>query len=133
MKEIEMNALKVVTVDDSKDERGRMQSVLQYFGYVGFLGNAKNVDEAIHIIRNESPDVVIVEIDAPAGEIEYSGFDSIEILRGMFPEIKLIVYTDVPELSHRLVCMAKGANFFFNKSNGFHGIAQTLKSMQEQN
>ncbi|MDP1801419.1 MAG: response regulator transcription factor [Bacteroidota bacterium] len=119
--------LKVVTVDDSPLIAERMASVLLEIEGLAFLGNAFSISSAQNLITTVNPDVVILDIHLEQDEQAPTGIDLLTEIRQNYPEMKVIIFTNHNELHYRLACLAKGANFFFDKSNDLHKISEILK------
>ncbi|MBA2610517.1 MAG: response regulator transcription factor [Bacteroidetes bacterium] len=119
--------LKVVTVDDSPLVAERMGAILNDIKGIEFLENAKTIISARNLINTVKPDVVILDINLEEGEFRQTGIDLLVELRQNYPQMKIIIFTNHNELHYRLVCLAKGANYFFDKSSESHKISDVIK------
>ncbi len=122
-----MPLLKVVTVDDSSLIAERMKCILNEIEGLEFLGNAPTIISAKNLINTAKPDVVILDINIEDGEVRQTGIDFLVELRHDYPQMKIIILTNHDELHYRFVCLEKGANYLFDKSNEFHKISEILK------
>jgi two-component system response regulator DevR len=125
--------LKIVTVDDSLVVSERLQCILSDIDNVRFLGNARSISIALSLINQQKPNVVILDIHLEEDGSEGNGMSLIITLREKYPEMKIIVFTNLSELHYRITCLANGANYFFDKSNDFTKISATLKKIHSQN
>ena len=76
--------IRAIIIDDEQDSRSTIFNILQnYCTHIMVAGQAANVQEGLKLIREESPDVVFLDIQMPDG----TGFDLLEKL----PEIKFQV------------------------------------------
>lgn len=125
--------LKIITVDDSRIVSERLQCILSDVENVTFLGNARSVSTALGLIHQQEPNVVILDIHLEEDVTEGNGMNLLIILRKKYPEMKIIVLTNLSGLHYRITCLANGANYFFDKSNDFTKIATTLKQFYSQN
>lgn len=125
--------LKIITVDDSRIVSERLQCILSDVENVTFLGNARSVSTALSLINKEEPNVVILDIHLEEDVHEGNGMNLLVILRKKYPDMKIIIFTNLSELHYRITCLANGANYFFDKSNDFTKISATLKKINSQN
>lgn len=119
--------LKVITIDDSPLIAERMHSILKEIEGLAFLGKACNISSAQNLIKALNPDVVILDIHLAHDKPEQTGTDLLSEIRQNYPHMKIIIFTNHNELHYRLVCLEKGANYFFDKSNDSNKISEILK------
>lgn len=124
--------LKIVTIDESPMISKRIQSLLGEVQEIEFSGNAQNIPSALRLIKQQKPNVVILDIQLNAHSKKGNGIDLLSKLRKDFPEIRLIVLTNCAELHYRITCLAEGANYFFDKTNDFSKIAEALKAIHSK-
>lgn len=123
---ISLVPIKVVTVDDSELIAERLQTLLSELEGIQFLGNARNIASALRLINDQKPNVVMLDIhledDVPLG----NGMSLIPPLRKTYPNMKIIMLTNLTGDYYRTRCLAMGANYFFDKTNDFNKIPDTL-------
>jgi DNA-binding NarL/FixJ family response regulator len=123
--------LKVITVDDSPVIAKRLQSMLSDIENVSVLGNADTILAALNLIDRETPDVVILDIhlksDAPA-----NGIHLLVMLRDKYPQMKIIMLTNMSAPQYKSTCMTIGADYFFDKSNDFDKINDVLVELNHR-
>jgi DNA-binding NarL/FixJ family response regulator len=121
--------IKVVTVDDSQLIADRLQTLLSELEGIQFMGNARNIASALRLINDQKPNVVMLDIhledDVPLG----NGMSLIPPLRKTYPNMKIIMLTNLTGDYYRTRCLAMGANYFFDKTNDFNKISDTLKEI----
>lgn len=122
------SGLKVVTVEDSALIAERVERILAEMTGVELVGNAVCIDDALKLIRNNPPDVAILDINLGSLELR-SGVELLQILRGMYPRMKIIMLTNFTDTRYRLLCQKNGADYFLDKSNDFDRIPETLKEI----
>lgn len=121
--------LKIITVDDSPIVMQRLQSILSDMKNIEFLGNAGNVLSALQLINQHTPNVVILDIHLDENRSHPNGIDLLSTLRKQYPEMKIIMLTNLIEPQYRMSCLALGADYFFDKSNDFDRIPQALEEI----
>lgn len=126
-------SLKVVTVDDSPLIAERMNFMLREIDGLTLLGNAFSFSSAKNLINTVKPDIVILDIYLSENEQYQTGIDLLVEIRQNFHQMKVIIFTNHNELQYRLVCLEKGADHFFDKSNDSQKIVEVLKQWTLQN
>jgi two-component system LytT family response regulator len=87
-------ALTAIIVDDERLARAELRLLLADFAEISIVGEAKNLSEAVNLIRAEKPDVVFLDIQLA----HENGFDLIEKVEKDF---KLIFVTAFDEYAIR--------------------------------
>lgn len=125
--------LKIVTVDGSPLIADRVNASLTEIEGIKYLGNASNVLFAKNLINTVKPDVVILDINLSDDELNQTGINFLRELRENDPQMKIIIFTNHNEVHYRLVCLEKGANYFFDKLNGLQKISELIKKWIPKN
>jgi DNA-binding NarL/FixJ family response regulator len=121
--------LKIVTVDDSLAIAERLKNMLAEMDNVNFLGNARNITSALNLISLQKPDVVVLDIYLEDDMPKSNGINLLIILKKKYPDLKIIMLTNLSETQYRNTCVAFGADFFFDKTNEFDMIPETLEKL----
>ena len=79
--------IKVVIVDDHPLVLDGLVSRLERSQQVEVIGSAANGEEAIEVVDELMPDVVLMDINMPI----MNGIDAAEIFKEKFPAVKLLV------------------------------------------
>jgi DNA-binding NarL/FixJ family response regulator len=120
--------MRVLIVDDSEAVRERIKMLISELTMVEMIGEAENARQAIEHIRQQAPDVVILDIRMPGG-------NGIDVLREIDKKDRLpviIMLTNYPYPQYRRKCMDAGADFFFDKSREFEKVVEVLSGCMQQ-
>jgi DNA-binding NarL/FixJ family response regulator len=127
-RKVDLPVLKIMTVDDSPIIVRRIAALLTDIENVKVLGNADRILSALDMIDREVPDVVILDIhlkeDKPA-----NGIHLLIMLKEKYPQMKVIMLTNMSAPQYRSTCMSIGADYFFDKSNDFEKINDALQAI----
>jgi len=121
--------IKVVTVDDSPIITQRIKSILSEMENIEILGSASNAVSALNLIHKQTPNVVILDINLDEQSSQFNGIDLLIALRNRYPQMKIIMLTNLSAPQYRMRCIAFGANYFFDKSNDFYKIPEVLNEI----
>jgi len=114
--------MKVLIADDSGAVRERIRMLLSEVAAIEMIGEAENAQQAIDHIRQQVPDVVILDIRMPGG-------NGIDVLREIEKKDRLpvvIMLTNYPYPQYKRKCIDAGADYFFDKSKEFEKVVEVL-------
>jgi DNA-binding NarL/FixJ family response regulator len=121
--------IKVVTVDDSPIITQRIKSILSEMENIELLGSASNAVAALNLIHRQTPNVVILDINLDEKSSQFNGIDLLISLRNRYPQMKIIMLTNLSAAQYRMRCIAFGANYFFDKSDEFYKLPEVLNEI----
>lgn len=127
MEQASSKILKIVTVDDSSIITERLKYMLNEIDDIEILGNAHSISSAKELTSSVKPDVIILDINLSDDDYGKTGIDLLVEFRQKLPEAKIIIFTNHNELHYRLICLEKGANYFFDKSNESNKMTEVIK------
>ena len=114
--------MKLLIVDDSEIVREVLIDSLREFSGIEIAGEADNALEAIEMIRDLRPDVVVLDFKMPGG----NGLSVLKEIRGENFSPLVVMLTNYPQLQYRDACLNAGAHHFFDKSTEFHKVIEIL-------
>ena len=117
--------MKVMIVDDSLLISTRLRGLLSKSENVGALSDAADVEEGKKVFAKENPDVVLLDINLP-GENGLGLLDHIRMTGG---ETKVIMMTNENGRFYRQWSIARGADYFVDKSNDFDLLPGILSDL----
>jgi DNA-binding NarL/FixJ family response regulator len=125
---LEPDAMRVVVVDDSKIVRERLIKMLTDIPSLVIVGEAGNSFEALYIIEEKNPDVVILDIKIPGD----SGVEVLKRVKKMNSSIVIILLTNYPSEQYKKKCIEYGADYFFDKSEEYSKVKEVMESLVER-
>ena len=127
--ELNPQILKIITFECSAIVAERMQHILSEITFVTFLGNVTTIPNALLAIDNQKPDAIILDIYLDETASDENRMNLIITLREKYPELQIIIFTNLTELHYRITCIANGANYFFDKSHDFKRLTNVLNKI----
>jgi DNA-binding NarL/FixJ family response regulator len=106
---------RVVVADDDVLMREGVAGLLERSGFE-IAGQAGDADELLRIVRDQRPDLVIVDIRMPPGQ-ETEGLEAARVIRRELPEVGILVLSAHAEVAEAMELLATG-----------QGIGYLLKS-----
>ncbi|MGA8280818.1 MAG: response regulator transcription factor [Desulfobacterales bacterium] len=113
---------RVLIVDDSKQVRERLISLMSEYSTIRIVGQAGNGEEAMDALDAQKPDTVILDIRLPGR----NGIQLLREIKAAHPEIMVIMLTNYDFEQYRKQCLQMGADYFFNKTLEFEKVVNVL-------
>lgn len=110
--ESSIRKIRVLVADDS---RTALRSVCQYLEFEGqfeIVGTAVDGLHLLHQAERLRPELVLTDLSMP----QMTGLEAAKVLRKSFPELRILIFTELSGLSLREECLRCGADGFVEKS-----------------
>lgn len=92
------------------------------------VGSAATSSEAIELVTLESPDVVVVDMDAAIDEADYDGVDVTERIKEVSPKTRVLILAERMEVDTMARAAAAGACGFLSKSSTLADISAAIRA-----
>lgn len=114
--------LKVVIAEDFRPLRNILRRRLSAIEGIEVVGVAADGVEALHLVRELKPHVLILDISMPRKD----GIQVLKEIRARDTSTVIIIFTGESSLVLRTLCQEEGANFFLEKTqiNALIGICE---------
>jgi DNA-binding NarL/FixJ family response regulator len=123
----DMNAIRVVLVDDHPPVRDGVKVALQRDRDIVVVGEAETGEEMREILQDRAADVVVLDISLP----DCSGVDLVSFLREQYPLVKIIVLSMYSRSDYVLEAVSSGVSGYMTKETSpvrlIDGIKQVLQ------
>ena len=116
---------RILLVDDHEVVRLGLKSLLERHSQFDVVGEASNAREAIEIVNNTHPDVVVMDIRLPG----MSGIEACEEITGRFPETKVIILTSYAEDEMLFSSIRAGASGYILKQIGGEDLVRAIEAV----
>jgi DNA-binding NarL/FixJ family response regulator len=117
--------IRIVIVDDSYLVRERLVKMLSAIPGTEVTGEAANSQDALKVFVDQKPHFVIVDIKIP-GE---NGIEVLKKIKKINQAVVVIIITNYPSTQYRTKCLENGADYFFDKSNEYSEVIETIKNI----
>lgn len=117
---------KLLIVDDEKQTREGIKRLLSWQDYgIAICGEATNGQEALEIIEEEHPDIILLDIQMPV----MNGLELAKRLHQGYPECKFIVLSGYDDFELVRQAMKCGAVDYLLKPSGKEEIIRTIEEI----
>lgn len=117
--------MKIVVVEDSAVIRKHLVALLLSIPGVSVIGEAESEHEAVEMILQLYPDVVILDVNLSPG----SGFNVLKALGKAGSTSEIFMLTNQTHDQYRRLSMDLGATGFYDKSTGIENVLDKIRSM----
>jgi len=103
--------IKVVVIDDNAEIVSDLERILYFEPDIEVVGNATTGEEGIRVVRDTSPDVVLLDINMPGMD----GLATAEALSSSMPNVQIIMISVQDDFDHLRRAMLAGARDYIVK------------------
>ena len=125
VRQTDLQKLSVAIVDDSLPLQKRLAALIPQDGSAEVIAFASTVFDAIQLVWDRSPDVVVLDFQLQEG----TALDVLEGIQDKLPRPLVIVLTNYPEPIYRSKCLEAGAFRFLDKSTEFNQLTETIRGI----
>ena len=119
--------MKILLIDDSEIIRQAITALLSKVKGIENVQEASNVKNAMILIKDCQPDVVIMDIHLRNGK----GLTILKYIKEKFSSTLVIVLTNDVFPNYRKICDDYNADHFFDKSIEFKKIVDVINKMRK--
>ena len=122
-----MASIRVVLADDDVLFREGLASLLDRGGFE-VIGQAADAHQLLNMVREKSPDLVIVDIRMPPGH-STEGLDAAQAIRREFPNTAILVLSAHVEVEHAMELLASGERIGYLLKSRVTDIGDFMSSL----
>ncbi|PKL84278.1 MAG: hypothetical protein CVV24_00945 [Ignavibacteriae bacterium HGW-Ignavibacteriae-3] len=116
---------KLLIVDDSQEIREGLKRLIVDLPSIELIGEAGDGGSALNMIDKLNPDFVTLDLKMPG----LNGIITLLEIKKRHPRIIVLILTNFPFEHYKEACKSAGADYFFDKSNEFEQMIETLKML----
>ncbi|HCB07381.1 MAG TPA: DNA-binding response regulator [Nocardioides bacterium] len=116
--------MRVVVVDDHQIVRDGLVALLGALDGVEVVGTAEDGREALHVVEEARPDVVVMDIQMP----RLDGIEATRFVTGKHPEVRVVMLTMNEDDDTVLSAMRAGASGYLLKGSGAEEVHNAIRA-----
>lgn len=117
-----MEKIRLVIVDDSRETRNNLRQLLSFDERFEVIAEAENGEEAIFIVKESKPDIVLMDINMPVMD----GIRATEEITLNVPEATVIIMSVQGETEYVRKAMTAGARDYLCKPFDIDELSETI-------
>jgi DNA-binding NarL/FixJ family response regulator len=118
------DVIKVLVVDDHPVVRDGLRNMLLVFDDLELIWEAENGLEALSYCRQNTPDVILMDIIMPGMD----GIQATHLIHEQYPQVKIIILTNSPDEEHIQETLHAGAVGYLIKNASIDTLANAIRS-----
>ncbi|MBE0686150.1 MAG: response regulator transcription factor, partial [Anaerolineaceae bacterium] len=119
-------AIRILIADDHRIMRAGLRSLLKADPGLDVVGEATNSQEALALVNQLKPDVVVLDIGMPGNE----NLDALKEIRAVSPEIRILMLTMHEDSELLQECLRQGANGYIIKRAAESELIDAIYAVQ---
>ncbi|NEQ50632.1 MAG: response regulator transcription factor [Leptolyngbya sp. SIO3F4] len=120
--------IRVVLTDDHKLFREGIRFVLEQTPDIDLEAEASNHDELMHILENNLPDIVLLDLEMQP----IDGMQTLKDLKARYPEVKVIILTMHGDPKIMAYLMELGANAYLLKDSDSEELKHAIRMVYRE-
>jgi YesN/AraC family two-component response regulator len=116
-------ALNILIVDDQPRARKSLRALLSTWSRVGEMYEASNGQEAVQLVKERQPDVVLMDVRMP----EVDGLKATVQIKALWPQVKVVILSMY--LEYHDEALAAGADAFVGKGEAPQKLMDVLAAL----
>jgi DNA-binding NarL/FixJ family response regulator len=121
--------IRVLVADDSPTALRSVCRYLEFEGEFEIVGTARDGQHALHQAERFRPDLVLTDLSMP----RKNGLEVAVELRKSFPEIRVLIFSELNGLALREECLRSGADGFVEKSQMPERLMEEVRKLFPKN
>jgi len=119
--------IKIVIADDSEQTRDNIAAIMNFERDIEIVGEAGNGEEAIEVVKDKRPDIVLMDINMPVMD----GIKATQALTKEGVEASIIIMSIQGEGEYIKKAMSAGARDYIVKPFGVNELVNTVRHVYE--
>jgi len=120
-----MEPIRVLLVEDHTIVRQGLRALLSGRDGIEVVGEAENGREALEMVKNLSPDVVIMDISMP----DLNGIDATRLIRKAYPKTQVLILSMHCSEEYVRPALRAGASGFLVKGSGLSDLIAATRAV----
>jgi len=118
---------RILIFEDNDKLRDSLCVLLGGMKDYSIVGDFPNCENVLQIVKETSPDIIIMDIDMPVVD----GIKGVQLIKEKYPEILIIMHTVFEDDKRLFESLCSGANGYILKSVSFLQLVEAIKEVQE--
>lgn len=117
--------IRVLLCDDHTILRDGLRNLLESESDLQVIGEASDGQQAIHIVRELAPDVVLMDINMPG----MGGIEAVEKLTAEFPDLRILILTMFDHEEYLFRTIRAGAKGYLLKDSPVSEVVEAIRKV----
>lgn len=120
-----MGKVRVILADDHQIILDGLKMLIDDMDGIEVVGEAANGREAVRLVREHEPDIVIMDVAMP----ELNGIEATRQISSEWPDVRIIVLSMHSEKRFVSLMFKAGAKAYLSKENAFQELSSAIRAV----
>ncbi len=120
--------IRVLVVDDHDMVRRGLAILIRAFDDLELIGNAANGAEAVRIVEQHRPHVVLMDMIMP----EMDGIEATKLIRQKYPDVQVVALTSAKDEDLLQSMIDAGAAGYLSKNTTINDLVDTIRAVHQR-
>ena len=116
---------RIVIFEDNLRLRQSLRILLDGVDGYAVCGDYENCRDAIAVVEEHQPDVIIMDINMPGGD----GIEGLRVIKEHRPQTYIIMHTVLEDEERLFECLCSGANGYILKNTSFVNLLEAIDNV----
>lgn len=116
---------RIIIFEDNLRLRQSLKVLLDGVNGYSVCGDYENCDNAISVVEEHQPDVIIMDIDMPGAD----GIHGLQLIKEYRPQTYIIMHTVLEDEERLFKCLCLGANGYILKNTSFVSLLEAIDNV----
>ena len=117
--------MKILICDDHKIVRDGLRQILQQMNEVSFIGEARDGNEALSLLKGEAFEVVLLDISLP----DHNGLEVLQSVKAKWPSTNVLMLSMHPQEQYAIRALKLGASGYLTKDTAAEELILAIKKV----
>jgi two-component system capsular synthesis response regulator RcsB len=120
----------IIIADDHPIVRSGMRELIERSASTGHVAEAESPDELVRALERRHYDLVVTDFNMPGGQVT-DGLSLLELLRGRWPQLPIVVLTMVSNTGILRSILATGVSGLLNKTDALEELSVAIATVTQ--
>jgi DNA-binding NarL/FixJ family response regulator len=116
---------RIIIFEDNLRLRQSLRVLLDGVEGYSVCGDYENCDQAVEVVDEHQPDVIIMDIDMPGAD----GIRGLQLIKEHRPQTYIIMHTVLEDEERLFQCLCSGANGYILKNTSFVSLLEAIDNV----
>jgi DNA-binding NarL/FixJ family response regulator len=119
--------MKILICDDHQIVRDGLKQILHQLGASTIIGEARDGNEAIALLKSEQFDILLLDISLPG----MTGMEVLQIAKTKWPSLNVLMLSMMPQEQYAILALKLGASGYLTKDTASEELLLAIRKVSE--
>ncbi len=119
--------MKILICDDHQIVRDGLKQILHQLGASTIIGEARDGNEAIALLKNETFDILLLDISLPG----MTGMEVLQKVKTRWPNLNVLMLSMMPQEQYAILALKLGASGYLTKDTASEELLLAIRKVSD--